>query len=292
MSPRRYAALLVAAATVLVSACGGAADVATGPPSPTPTPAPPEASATGGGRPPAPGAPPKPAQTPEPPAGCAGVEGLDGFFEEFEGPLLGDLDGDGGPDEVYLDGPGPGDSLPRIAVLTGAGARLEVEVPTRVEASVLGVADADGNGRDEIFVERRVAGDNGVGSSVVVSLAAVVDCELTLVTNVEGDPYDFRIDEAAAIDRLDEARGVGCVDADFDGGLDLIGFTIRRSASGDGHEYERTIVQMDGAGAANGETQRGGSGTPFESVPLASCGRAAFDQPLTAPGDQEEGEGG
>ncbi len=115
-----------------------------------------------------------------------------------------------------------------------------------------GVADADGDGRAEIFVRHTTAGPGGVSSSEVVSVAVFHDCAPVFLTNVEGRHYQFAIVEGD----LSRRSVVGCVDADDDGELDLVGVESQERPDGT-HAFTRTIVEIDGTRATNGATDTG-----------------------------------
>lgn len=202
------------------------------------------------------------------------------------GPLEGDVDGDGQPDEVYLK-PVSGDEQPRLIARTAGNVISAMDIDTRLgDVNVQGLADADGDGREEVFLVRSVVGEAGVGSSYVASIAVFHDCELTLLTNVDGRPYDFAFGGGLLRGDLQpEGAGVGCADADEDGTPDLVGLSYRRT--GDRADWTSTIVEIDGATATNGDTFEGTFtiGVDDEAITRLStitCADATFENKLLA----------
>lgn len=297
---RSLAGLLAA---VLLAACSGgqdgsAQDPATATPaSATPATSPSAGSAPATPAPAAPSAPTSPSAPPSPPPATAPdgdclvnegpvLEAERDLLDGVRGPLQGDVDGDGQPDEVYLK-PSGGDDLPRLIVRTATSVISDMDIDTRLpDVNVQGLADADGDGRDEIFLVRRVVGENGVGSSYVASLAVFVDCALTFVTNADGLPYDFTFGGGLIQGELEpEGTGVGCADADEDGTIDLVGLAYTRA--GDQVNWTSTIVEIEGSSATNGFTDQGTFTLGADDEAIArlsaiSCGDDDFADPLVA----------
>jgi len=289
--PMRAALITMLVAGAVVAGCQGpdagtaaptAPPPATGVPvatAPAPTPAAP--APTPAAPAPTPAAPaPAPSAAPSAtPEACPPAGDVAGFPDDFQGPMTGDVDGDGLPDEVWVDGGGPETQPPRIAVRTAQGAVSALEFDTRRpwEDRLAGVADADGDGRAEIFVRHTTAGPGGVSSSDVVSVAVFRDCAPAFISNVEGRDYQFAIVEGD----LSRRSAVGCVDADGDGVLDLVGVQSQELADGT-HAFTRTIVEIDGTRATNGATD---TGVSPEAPPFVSCGEDPFDDPVFAESD-------
>jgi len=272
----------------VLAGCAGGGQTQTAPtpaaPQPVTTPAAPAPATTSAAPVPAPApaataaSAPSPAATP-PPQGCApGPDDATFDPQGAAGPLTGDVDGDRLPDQVYVEGLGAADRLPRLVVRTAAGAvrRLEIEARRPQDAGVYGVVDADDDGREEIFVRSSTVPSTGVSSIPVVWLAVLEDCDLVFVENAEGKPYAFLVgpDEQGA------RAGVGCVDVDGDDALDLVGLSL--TPRDGGHTYTRTVVEIDGASASNGATDTGSSDQPIP--PEVSCSVHAFADGLLPAG--------
>jgi len=272
---------------LVMAGCAGGGSAQTAPPAASPSapaaPASPPPSTAPAAVAPATAAPATPVAPEEEacPATQAGVDAAD-----FQGPLTGDVDGDGSPDEVYVDGLGPDGRMPRLAVRTATGAVSDLEVAGRDPeyVGVHGLEDIDGDGREEIFVAASTVAGNGVGSQPVVQVAVFQDCRLTMVTNDQGAAYQFLVDSGDVNEEGDPpARGVGCVDVDGDGARDLVGLTLTERPEG-GHDYQRTVVEIDGTAASNGATDSGSSDSP--PPPAVSCGEDTFEDPLYPDVDQ------
>ena len=184
--------------------------------------------------------------------------------------VMGDLDGDGRPDTLYV-GVGPG-GVRRFGVVTASGSRSEWTVPNAspVDPSIYGVADANQDGHLEVFVSPgRVA--------YVLTLSA---CKLQPYVNKDGDPYAFSTGFGAI------GTGVGCVDANHDGRRDLVGLDETTSVNGTVH-WTRTIVTLHGTQARNGATDSGTYHSPADDRAISlldqvTCGDNAFMNPLVA----------
>jgi hypothetical protein len=103
-----------------------------------------------------------------------------------------------------------------------------------------GYVDATGDGLAEFFV-----GTAGRAGQRML-MARITDCGLAFVRNVQGAPYAFDIGMRGGL-----PVGMGCVDTDQDGDVEIVGLEGRR----EGSEYlvTRTVVDVEGLRATNGE---------------------------------------
>lgn len=179
-------------------------------------------------------------------------------------PFDADVDGDGEADEVFADGT-------KLGVRTAAGGTSSFQVPTAKPYTVLGAADADGDGADEVFVELSTVHRQQLGTGVIV--AVFTDCALKPLRNVDGDPYTFLLGEWEG-----ELRGVGCAgDGDR---RSLVGLAGKERPDGS-VRWSRTVVEIDQDQARNAAVRRGSyeRGRDDRAIGLlgeASCGRQRF----------------
>lgn len=204
----------------------------TGPPSPatSPTPSPTPGTEATPDAPATPRADPAaPVVTPDPTA-CDGGTPLAGAVRQ----PVGDLDGDGEPDEVAVQGV-------QVQVVTSGGLTL-APFTAYDDAPVerVGVADADGDGDPELFL----VSAGRAGERVV--MARVDGCDPGLVINAQGVPYAFDVGE-----RDGDLVGMGCVDVDDDGRVELVG--LRGSLQGAVWSVDRTTVDIGRDPARNGD---------------------------------------
>lgn len=165
-----------------------------------------------------------------------------------------DFDGDGRPDGIYLSGGVPTKLF--IAPTSGRGSHLEV--PTAKPYSQMGGIDPDGDGDQELFIGIHTADE------MLLQVVTFADCRVAFALNVQGQPYQFRVDPGR--------DGVGCVDADGDGRQDLVGLhfvhpldrTVR---------WTRTIVRLEGGRAINGPTDEGTYTYPQDAERIDLLGR-------------------
>lgn len=147
--------------------------------------------------------------------------------------FLRDLDGDGEAEGIAIAGSGlqVARSNGVVTPLADAGGTI----------TSVGLADVNGNGFDNLVV--RTLGP--AGERVV--LARLDDCALEFVRDVQDAPYAFDIGERDGV-----LVGMGCVDVDGDGELDLVGLSSRL----DGPEYvvQRTVVEVAGGRAFDSAT--------------------------------------
>lgn len=190
------------------------------------------------------------------PEGPAGDTGADSFEA--------DLDGDGRADVLGTEGAAGGRFLNvRLASGGTAGVRIGSSAAAQGqpnEPEVLGTADADGDGREEVFL-RLASGVADPGT--VVRLVQLVGCELVVVRNAQGEPYTFEI--------RDRADGIGCVDVDGDGRTELVG--LHAETSGDRVDWTRTVVRLEGGSATNGAVDGGTFTSPGDDFAIALLGR-------------------
>jgi hypothetical protein len=137
-SIRRLGALGLTLALATL-ACG--ADSDSGAPAPSPEAAAPSTSVA---------PPPEPS---DPAVGATACPARSPRAGEPLGELLGDVDGDGVVDRVYLSGG-------QLGVETSSGAVSEISTGSARPVKVLGVADANSDGRGEIFVVRSASVDS------------------------------------------------------------------------------------------------------------------------------------
>lgn len=179
-----------------------------------------------------------------------------------------DLDGDGGLEGIAIVGGGlqVARSNGVVTPLADAGGTI----------TAVGLVDVDGDGLGNLWV--RTPGP--AGERIV--MARLDDCALEFVRNVQGAPYLFDIGE------LDGALvGMGCVDADDDGELDLVGLSGRL----DGPEYvvDRTVVEVAGGRAFVSATDTvrvpAGDRDAVALINSATCGDELLDD--LVPGDAD-----
>lgn len=255
MSTRRAPLTLsaLAAAALLLSACSaGADDDASAAPPTASAPASASASAapspTGTLRPSAPAA-----------AGCTGTGGLAPAAAATVDTI--DLDGDGVPDRLWLADDG---GTRTVGVSTAAGATLTHPVDLAGPAGATAFAlRPDPAGPAMVLVS-----DNRVADLLVVQ-----DCELVAATDTRGEPWQF--DQGFA----GQGTGVGCVDLDGDGTLDLVGLNLVDDT------VTRTLIRVDGTTASAGTSDRVAAGTDAarETARAITCG----DRTLSADGVHE-----
>lgn len=101
-----------------------------------------------------------------------------------------------------------------------------------------------------------------VGPTVraVATLDAFIDCALAPVTNSEGDAYDFNLGFLETV-----GTGVGCVD--IDGSQQLVGLDITDDV-GTTVGWTRTVIELDGTRARNGEVTKGAFTRPRDDAEI------------------------
>jgi hypothetical protein len=175
-----------------------------------------------------------------------------------------DVDGDGRPDIGFVD---ERDGSRRVGILTaaGGGAVTDIESASPVGLRLL-VANVDQQGPVELLVS-----DNRT-----VYLLAFVDCGIVPITNPEGEPYLFDLQNLRG-----HGTGVGCVATP--GGRRLAGLQAHDTATGDTVPWSRTIVELDGTHARNGATTtgtftRGRDDAAIDLLHTVSCGDLTIER--------------
>jgi len=256
MSTRRTPLTLSALATtaLLLAGCTGGDDVASGTPAVTPagtppaTTAPPTADPAGGTQQPA-----------APAAGCTGTGAAAPAAAATVETI--DLDGDGVGDALWIADDG---GTRTVGVTTAGGATLTHPVDLAGPAGATAFAlRPDPAGPAMVLVS-----DNRVADLLVVQ-----DCALVDATDTRGEPWQF--DQGFA----GQGTGVGCVDLDGDGTLDLAGLNLVDDT------VTRTQIRVDGTVASAGASDQVAAGTDAarESARAITCG----DRTLTADGVHE-----
>ncbi|HEV2071338.1 MAG TPA: hypothetical protein VGR26_16225 [Acidimicrobiales bacterium] len=176
------------------------------------------------------------------------------------------MDGDGEVDGVYLSERG-------LGVATSTGVVSEVRVGGARGVKVAGAADANEDGRDEIFVVG--VGPSGTEVVAYTVFAVFADCRLALLTDVDGNVYSHQFGKSDG-----GGSGVGCVDADGDGRRELVSLSFERK--GPEVTWRRTIVRIDGTVATNGQTDEGTFTSPQDDDKIAllsdlTCGDSPVD---------------
>jgi hypothetical protein len=185
---------------------------------------------------------------------------------------VGDLDGDGKPDTVFVTAGEDGGK--QFGVITAGGllSTWTSDDASGAPPAVLGVADANEDGRPELWVNP--------GRHVV--LLTFTDCALQPYRNAQNQPYEF------SIGFEDAGTGVGCIDVDHDGTRDLVG--LKAGEAKDGKvAWTRTVVTLHGTQARNGATDSGTYTSPKDDAAIAllhevTCGSETFSDPLAATG--------
>jgi hypothetical protein len=200
-------------------------------------------------------------------AGPGGGAGCPGNGEEVPASAVvaevRDVDGDDRPDRVWwafgLDDD-PNGQTHTVGIATASGAVVAREVAGARPMGSITVVDADERAPVEVLAE----------DGQVAHLLAFVDCDLVLVTDADGDPYRFDLGNQGV------GTGVRCEDADGDGRRDLVGVN-EVTGSGGTPAADRTIVELDGAVARNGATDRVPAGGPDDPPTTGvHCGRTSI----------------
>lgn len=145
-----------------------------------------------------------------------------------------DLDGDGIDDTVRSYRLGEAEWHLNVALARGGGADLRVATYDDSVVSVLGGADVDGDGADELWAR------TGQGASAtVIGLARLVGCDLVRVTAPGGEPVELPVGGSVGT-----ASGVEC-DARVDATADLTTYTATNLGD-DRYEVRATEHALDG----------------------------------------------
>lgn len=253
MSTRRAPLTLsvLAATALLLSACGagGGDDTAAGDAtSAAASSAPATSTPTGTPAPSAPAA-----------EGCTGTGGVAPATAATVDTI--DLDGDGVPDRLWLADDG---GTRTVGVSTAAGATLTHPVDLAGPAGATAFALRPDPAEPAMVL---------VSDNRVADLLVVQDCALVDATDTRGAPWQF--DQGFA----GQGTGVGCVDLDGDGTLDLVGLDLVDDT------VTRTLIHVDGTVASAGESDEvaADTGAAQETARAITCG----DRTLSADGVHE-----
>jgi len=154
-----------------------------------------------------------------------------------------------------------------LTTASGATVFAEPDVAGGAEPEVL-TADVDGQGAVVVLVS----------GSRDVQLFTFLDCQLQPVMNRDNEQYRF--------DRTGEnGDGVACADVDGDGAPELLGLKLSTAAGtltdGDSVTVTRTVVELDGSRATNGESDTVELTLPadenaLEAATTVTCGDLAI----------------
>lgn len=145
-----------------------------------------------------------------------------------------DLDGDGVDDTIRSYRLGEAEWHLNVALARGGGADLVVATYDGSVVSVLGGADVDGDGADELWAR------TGQGASAtIIGLARLVGCDLVRVTAPGGEPAELPVGGSVGT-----ASGVEC-DAQADPTADLTTYTATNMGD-DRYEVRATEHALDG----------------------------------------------
>lgn len=145
-----------------------------------------------------------------------------------------DLDGDGVDDTIRSYRLDEAEWHLNVALARGGGADLRVTTYDNSVVSVLGGADVDGDGADELWAR------TGQGASAtIIGFARLVGCELVRVTGPGGEPAELPVGGSVGT-----ASGVEC-DARVDPSADLTTYTATNLGD-DRYEVRATEHVLDG----------------------------------------------
>lgn len=180
-----------------------------------------------------------------------------------------DVDGDGRPDQLWISAADPTAVAVGVSTASGHHAQVPFESASPVQRAAL-AADVDADGRTELLL------DDGRS----VQLFAFDDCTIVPVTNAEGDVYTF------SRGFTEHGTGVGCVEVE--GQRHLVGLNVVEQTD-TAVEWSRTVVEIDGTTARNGETTTGTFTSPEDDAAIellheVTCGDLTmFDDGVRAP---------
>lgn len=166
----------------------------------------------------------------------------------------GDVDGDGADDDLLSYRLGTDDW--RLRVELAAGGAADVVIPSFGDGAiaVLGGADVDGDGDDEVWAQ------TGSGASAaIIGLARFTDCKLERVTFAGGDPAEFPVGGSVG-----NAAGLDC-EGHGDPTADLTGYTATNTGEGT-YEVTATEYALEGTVLTQGAS----------AVTTATLGDEAF----------------
>lgn len=180
---------------------------------------------------------------------------------------VGDLDGDGLPDALFIGTMQSADGATSrvVGVSTASGARTEVDITSASPIPLRALAiEAQGDGRHQVIVSD--------GRSA--RLYAFADCRLQVVVDEHyGRPFVFDLENLR-----DDGTGVGC--SDLGDGRRLVG--LQALDSGGEWTVRRTEINLDGTRAATGRsdtlTATSAQDPVVVSAQTISCGALSIDQ--------------
>ena len=178
-----------------------------------------------------------------------------------------DVDGDGRADAVGLFLVGDAEWHLHVTLAATGTADVTLSVLGSDSVSVLGGADVDGDGAEEIWATI------GAGASAtIIGLARFADCALTQVTFAGGRPAEFPIGGSVGT-----ASGLEC-SAGANGGTDLTAYTASNSGEGQ-YDVEATGYALDGSVLTRTETSTSSvrtSEAAFQRATGFACGSLSF----------------
>lgn len=143
----------------------------------------------------------------------------------------GDTDGDGADDELRSYRLGADDWHLQVELGGGGGADLAIRTYGDDAVVLLGGADVDGDGADEVWAR------TGSGASAtILGVARFVGCQLVRVTFASGDPAELPVGGSVGT-----ASGVSC-DGDGDPASDLTAYTATNTGD---DQYEVTAIEYE-----------------------------------------------
>lgn len=169
------------------------------------------------------------------------------------------MDGDGAQDVLRSYRLGADEWHLRVEL--AAGGAEELPIPTFGDGAivVLGGADVDGDGGDEVWAQ------TGSGASAaIVGLARLADCTLQRVTFAGGDPVEFPVGGSVG-----NAAGLEC-EAHIDPASDLTAYTATNTGEVS-YEVTATEYTLEGTVLVKGASE----------VSTATMGDEAFDRATT-----------
>ncbi len=146
----------------------------------------------------------------------------------------GDVDGDGANDVLRSYLVGESDWHLQVALAAGGGADVAIATFSGGSVSVLGGADVDGDGADEIWAR------TGSGASAtILGLARFASCGLTRVTFAAGDPAELPVGGSVG-----SASGLECA-SHVDPTADLTAYDASNT-NDDQYEVHATEYALNG----------------------------------------------
>lgn len=154
-----------------------------------------------------------------------------------------DVDGDGDPDTVSSHLVDDEVWHLQVALTAGGSANLALSVLGSESVAVLGGADVDGDGPEEIWAT------TGAGASAtIIGLARFADCSLTQVTFEAGTPAEFPIGGSVGT-----ASGLECAASPGGDDPDLTAYTATNTGD-DQYDLQAIGYVLDGDVLLRGET--------------------------------------